>query len=144
MTQARAELKPYQVLISPPISPQLTGDPIQDAKRKIAYENDKLYYDAMMETLAEWIRGEHVEIYYDLNDALDYAVHYQTSDKVCVARISECVTINGVRWHLQPGKNYIPKAVYEFLIQCPEQRKFVSAPKPGEFRNIMPGRAFSR
>lgn len=97
----------------------------------------KLYTldDLEMATLNEWINGDQVEIYRDLNDEQDYAVkHLQSNGRMATARISDCVTINGVRWHLVPGKNIIPKPVYEFLMNCPEQRKLVS-------RTVFPNQA---
>lgn len=83
-------------------------------------------------TLTEFLNGEQVEIYYDLNDDTDYAVQHIKNGKLAIAKISECVTINGVRWHLQPGKNIIPRAVYEFLMQCPEQKRKLSCPVAGK------------
>jgi hypothetical protein len=88
-------------------------------------------------TLDAFLNEPQVEIYYDLNDERDYAVGFETADGIKVARISDTVTINGVRWHLVPGKNLLPKSVYEFLKQCPEQCRRISAPQPGRASNIM-------
>lgn len=88
-------------------------------------------------TLEAFLNEPQVEINYDLNDDRDYEVPFSTAEGVKVARISDTVTINGVRWHLTPGKNFIPKSVYEFLVQCPEQCRRVSAPAPGIAQNIM-------
>ncbi len=87
--------------------------------------------DQDIQTMDAWMNERQVEIYYDLNDETDYAVGFIDFDgKAGVARISECVTINGIRWNLQPGKNIIPKSVYEFIMQCPEQRSKISSVKP--------------
>lgn len=84
-----------------------------------------------------WINGPKVEMFYDLNDETDYAVPYFDMDgKAQVARISECVTINGVRWHLQPGKNVVPKEIYEFLLQCPDQRRLMRPPEPNKANHL--------
>ncbi|MEB3286174.1 MAG: hypothetical protein VKJ04_01590 [Vampirovibrionales bacterium] len=98
----------------------------------------KLYQldEGEQQMLSQWLNGPQVEIHYDLNDETDYAVHYRKGDSVMVARVSDCVTINGIRWHLQPGKNVIPKAVYEFILKCPEQRRRVSSPEAGVSRNL--------
>lgn len=96
-----------------------------------------------MDTLDEWLKGPQVDITYQLNDDTDYAVRYETAQGIKVARISETITINGVRWQLQPGKNTIPRAVYEFLMECPDQRNRLSCPQPGQFGNVMgAGRLF--
>lgn len=108
--QKRAELKPYTTL----------------------YTLDEFE----KQTLQEFLDGPQVEIFYDLNDETDYAVSHMVGDRLAIARISECVTINGVRWHLVPGKNVIPAPVYEFLKQCPEQRSRLSSPKPNQFGNL--------
>lgn len=110
LPQARLEIKPYALM----------------------YELDA----REQETLASWLSGPQVDIEYDLNDDTDYAVQYLKDNRVTVARISDCVTINGVRWHLQPGKNRIPKAVYEFLVACPSQRERVSCPQAGQPQNL--------
>lgn len=87
--------------------------------------------DQDIETMDAWMKEKQVEIFYDLNDETDYAVGFIDFDgKAGVARISDCVTINGIRWNLQPGKNLVPKSVYEFIMQCPEQRRRVSNVKP--------------
>jgi len=98
----------------------------------------KLYeLDAMeKETLEAFLSGPQVEIHYELNDETDYAVPFVSGNGVAVCRLSDTVTINGVRWHLQPGKNVIPQPVYEFLLQCPEQRKRVSCPQAGVSFNL--------
>ncbi len=119
--QARIELKPFTVLLPEP------------TKGTEAWQD----WRDMMNELEAWLKGPMVEINYDLNDDADYAVHYQTENGIQVARVSECVQINGIRWHLQPGKNIIPRPVYEFLMQCPEQRRKLSCPEPGRARNVM-------
>lgn len=86
--------------------------------------------------LQQWLDGPKVEIHYELNDETDYAVHYSLNGKPMVSRVSDCVTINGVRWHLTPGKNIIPRAVYEFILQCPEQRNRVSCPVANQANNL--------
>lgn len=86
--------------------------------------------------LQQWLNGPQVEIHYELNDDTDYAIHYSLNGKAMVSRVSDCVTINGVRWHLTPGKNIIPKAVYEFILQCPEQRHRISSPVPNQANNL--------
>jgi hypothetical protein len=121
MPQARLEMKPYTILQQEP------------AKGSEAW----LDWREQMNMLDEWLKGPQVEINYDLNDDTDYAVQYQTDQGIQIARISECVQINGVRWNLQPGKNIIPQPVYEFLLQCPEQRRKMSCPEPGRAQNIM-------
>ena len=88
------------------------------------------------DTLEAFLKEPQVEIHYDINDDRDYAVYYNTNSGVKVARVSDTVTINGVRWHLVPGKNVLPKSVYEFLVQCPEQCRRLSSPKPGQAQNI--------
>lgn len=98
----------------------------------ILYELDEME----KETLEAFLKAPKVDIYYDLNDQTDYAVPYMKDGKTLVARISDTVTINGVRWHLFPGKNKIPAPVYEFLKQCPEQRRRLSCPRPGEEQNL--------
>jgi hypothetical protein len=120
MPQARTPLKPFTVLMQEP------------AKGTDEWEDWKI----QMQTLDDWIKGPQVEICYDLNNDTDYAVQYQTEQGIKVARVSECVSINGVRWHLQPGKNVIPRPVYEFLMECPDQRQRLSCPEPGIQRNI--------
>ena len=89
-----------------------------------------------LETLEQFLNGPKVEITYDLNDETDYAVPFVSKAGVSVCRISDTVTINGVRWHLVPGKNLIPKPVYEFLMQCPEQRRRIAAPQAEQFTNL--------
>ncbi len=102
----------------------------------------KLYQldDQEMETLNTMLSEPQVEIIYELNDETDYAAPYIDLNGVTkVARISEFVSINGVRWNLVPGRNPLPKTVYEFLMQCPEQRNRVSKTdhyvRPNEFVN---------
>lgn len=87
------------------------------------------------ETLQQFLDEPQVEIYYDLNNETDYAVQWQDGDKVRIARVSECVTINGVRWHLIPGKNLVPKSVYEYIQSIPDMRKHMSI-KPGSYSNL--------
>lgn len=60
-----------------------------------------------------------VEFYCEPNDEEDYAVFgLDESGKTTVTRVAKCLTINGVRWHVVPGKNQLPRTVYEFLLQC--------------------------
>ena len=110
LPEARLELKPYALMYE------------LDAQEK--------------ETLTSWINGPQVDIHYELNDDTDYAIQYLKNNQLTVARVSDCVTINGVRWHLQPGRNRIPRAVYEFLISCPQQRERVSCPEANRPQNL--------
>lgn len=121
--QARMDIKPFTALIKEP----------DRARNPEAWQDWK----DMMNDLDEWLKGPQVEIFYDLNDDRDYAIQYQTAEGVKVARVSDCIQINGIRWHLQPGKNVIPKPVYEFILQCPEQRRRLSCPEPGKAQNVL-------
>lgn len=79
-----------------------------------------------METLKQFEQEPKVEIHMELNDETDYAV---INPDGSVTRVAECVTINGTRWQLVPGKNIVPKSVYELLIQREQDRKrFTPAP----------------
>lgn len=87
------------------------------------------------ETLREFLDAPTVEINYELNDETDYAMPYRIPGKpITVARISDFVTINGVRWFLVPGKNIIPRPVYEFLMQVEDMKKAIT---------ILPGQSMS-
>ena len=99
--------------------------------------------DEEMQTLHDWLNGPMVEVYRDLNDETDYAVHYLDLDgKTCVARVSDTVNINGVQWNLVPGKNLLPVPIYEFLIQNAEQARMMSRPQPGVAQNLMGNQLF--
>lgn len=74
-----------------------------------------------------------IEVFYEPNDDTDYAIHNADGS---VTRVSECITINGTQWLIVPGKNLLPRTVYEFLLQCPEQRRRVTCPQPGVSRNL--------
>ena len=72
-----------------------------------------------LETLDKFKNEKWYEIYFEPNDEEDYAVwSLDQSGKKVVTRVSKCVTINNTRWYILPGKNKVPKSVYELLQQC--------------------------
>ncbi|MFM7468089.1 MAG: hypothetical protein ACKO37_01115 [Vampirovibrionales bacterium] len=55
-----------------------------------------------------------------------------------IYQLCDTVTLNGIRFDLTPGENKLPRSVYEFLLQCPEQRHRVTTPQAGS--NLCIGR----
>jgi len=88
------------------------------------------------QALQEFLNEPTVEIYYHLNDETDYSVQWMNGSQLCTARVSECVTINGVRWHLLPGKNLVPRSVYEFILSVEDMKNKVTGPQPGVSKNL--------
>lgn len=86
-----------------------------------------------MKTADEFLNAEQVEIYFEPNDETDYAIHNSDGS---VTRVSHCVNINGVSWFVTPGRSKVPKPVYEFLKQCPEQRRLMPGPQPGKSSHL--------
>ena len=71
------------------------------------------------QTVQDFMNGDKVEVFCELNDEGDFKAGFiNKQGRQVVARVSECITINGVMWPLQPGRNVVPRPVYEFLVQC--------------------------
>lgn len=107
-------------------------DPWKQPQKRVTLPTHKRIIPADpqdMATLDQFLNESTVEIHYEPNDETDYAVWNADGS---VTRVSECVTINGTQWWLVPGENRLPKSVYEFLMQCPEQRRRVSCPEPNK------------
>ena len=72
----------------------------------------------MIQTLDQAKHEREVEFYMEPNDEEDFAVFsLDETGKQVVTRVSKCITINGVRFHIVPGKNKVPEFVYEFIMQ---------------------------
>lgn len=132
MPQKKIEIKQWVFLRKPYA---LSMDDIESPDKLVFKDKEDMDgYIQELQTLQELLDAPKVEIFFDLNDETDYAVLYSINGKDHSARVSECVTINGVRWHLFPGKQYVPKQIYEYIMSIPDMRKNVNAPKPGEFK----------
>lgn len=73
--------------------------------------------EQMIVTLEQAKADPLIDFYCEPNDEEDFAVFsLDESGKTVVTRVAKCITINGIRWHVVPGKNKLPKTVYEFLL----------------------------
>jgi len=70
--------------------------------------------ETMLMTLDKFQNEDMVEIYYEPNDETDYAVHNPDGS---ISRVCESPQINGVMYLLVPGKQKVPRSVYDFLLQ---------------------------
>jgi len=87
--------------------------------------------EQMIMTLEQAKADPLVEFYCEPNDEEDYAVFsLDEAGKTVVTRVAKCITINGVRWHVVPGKNLLPKTVYEFILQM-KDASMKTRVKPG-------------
>lgn len=131
LPQKKIEIKPWVFLRKPSATSMEQIESPSDLTFKTQEEMD--FYIQELQTLDEFINGPKVEINYDLNDETDYAILYSINGQDHAARVADCVSINGVRWNIPPGKSLVPKVVYEYLMSIPDMRKYVRPPKPGEF-----------
>lgn len=89
--------------------------------------NEMMIIKQTQDTLRRMLEDPKIEMTFDLNDDTDYAAGFLGSDgRNVFTRISEVVTINGIRWHLVPGKNLVPKIVYEYLMSIPDMKKHIN------------------
>lgn len=103
-------------------------DPWKQPQKKIELPRYERLYKADeidLETLNTLENEPLIELTIEPNDETDYVIHHRDGS---ITRVSDCVTINGTRWLLTPGRNQIPKSVYEFYLQCPEQRRVLPTP----------------
>jgi len=61
----------------------------------------------------------HVEIYVDRRDCEDYVLNKTTGR---LEYPLKTLTINGVSFHLKPGKNLVPQSVVDFMAQCQQDK----------------------
>ncbi len=72
----------------------------------------------MMETLDNFKNDPKVVMHFQPNDETDYVCHrFNDKGKLEPIRVCKVVNINGVQYYIMPGRNTVPKTVYEFLMQ---------------------------
>ncbi len=77
-----------------------------------------------LQELNDWLKGPQVEIYRELDDGTDFIIPCRdSSGNAAITRMSDFVSINGVRWNLVPGYNTVPKPVAEFIRQMKEDKE---------------------
>lgn len=84
-----------------------------------------------MKTLDQFQREPLVSLFLEPDPRRDMIVPLSNGE---VLHVCESVTINGIRFDLNPGENRLPRTVYEFFMQCPDQRRRVTSPQANAFQ----------
>ena len=86
---------------------------------------------SIIETTERFSREPLVEMFFAPNDEMDSVIWTKDEyGKDRAVRVSETVSINGVQFILYPGKNMVPKTVYEFLMTVEDMRRKISMGPP--------------
>jgi hypothetical protein len=84
--------------------------------------------EEQLQTMNDWINGPQVTVNYGYDPDTGYQHKYIDGNGREAAALICGVSpiINGVMWPIKPGRNVIPRPVYEYILSCPEQQHLFS------------------